>query len=92
MKGKCSRGFGIITDPETGDEINVEDTFEVEQEVFDRLKANYPGIEAVSSGDGSGGSEGESTDTEREEYVCGVNGCSRTVDSESATCWQHPND
>lgn len=89
MKGKCTRGFGVLTDPETGDEINVEDTFEVEEEVFNRLKANYPGIEAVDSGDESGGSEAEEAPVEPEEYTCGVNGCSREVESESATCWQH---
>jgi len=36
--------------------------------------------------------ERESTDaneSEAETYHCGVNGCSREVDSEDATCWQH---
>ena len=23
------------------------------------------------------------------DYECGVNGCQRTVDSESSVCWQH---
>jgi len=47
MKGKCTRGFGIITDPETGDEINVEGTFEVSEPVFQRLRETYPGVEQV---------------------------------------------
>lgn len=85
MKGNCTRGFGVLTDPETGDEINVEDTFEVDKDVFDRLKANYPGIEAVDEESNPKGSVDEST----EEYTCGVNGCSRDVDSPDATCWQH---
>lgn len=27
-----------------------------------------------------------------ETYECGVNGCSREVDSEDETCWQHQGD
>jgi len=88
MKGKCTRGFGYITDPETGDEIDVQDTFEVEQDVFDRLKANYPGIVAVETPD----SDTKDAPVESEEYECGVNGCSRDVESPEQTCWQHPND
>lgn len=31
----------------------------------------------------------EVEDAEAETYTCGVNGCSRDVESEDATCWQH---
>jgi len=91
MKGKCTRGFGLIEDPETGDEINVEDEFTVSEEVFERLKANYPGIEAVSQNETQTDTE-TSTETESPEtetFRCGVNGCSRDVDSPEGVCWQH---
>jgi len=84
MKAKCTRGFGKVEDPKTGEEINVESEFEVSKAVFDRLQDAYPGFEAVSSD--------ETSDTEQAEaqtFRCGVNDCSREVDSASATCWQH---
>jgi len=42
----CTRGFGIITDPETGTEYDVsrDKTVEVPDEVADRLKATVSGI------------------------------------------------
>ena len=85
MKGKCTRGFGIITDPETGDEINVEDTFEVSEPVFQRLRETYPGIEQVVD---------PPDESVKDEHLCGVEKsdgepCSREVESEDATCWQH---
>jgi len=91
MKAICTRGFGIITDPETGEEINVEDEFEVSEAVFERLKAEYSGIEAVSSGE-TQTDESSSTETESPEaetFRCGVNDCSRDVDSPEDVCWQH---
>jgi hypothetical protein len=91
MKGKCTRGFGIIEDPETGEEINVEDEFEVSEDVFERLKETYPGIEAVPQNETQTDTE-TSTETESPEaetFRCGVNDCSRTVDSPEAVCWQH---
>jgi hypothetical protein len=91
MKGKCTRGFGIIEDPETGEEINVEDEFDVSEEVFERLKANYPGIEAVPQNETQTDTETstEVESPEAETFRCGVNDCSRTVDSPEAVCWQH---
>jgi len=91
---KCTRGFGEIQDPETGDSYNVEhdNTVEVSAKVAQRLKEAHSGIvvsEVASSPSESGGSTGEDTDAEEEAYNCGVNDCSRSVESEDATCWQH---
>ena len=90
---KCTRGFGEIQDPETGDSYNVEhdNTVEVSAKVAQRLKEAHSGIvvsEVASSPSESGDATGEDTDTEKE-YTCGVNGCSRTVDGPEETCWQH---
>lgn len=102
MKAKCTRGFGLITDPETGDEIDVQDTFEVEKEVFDRLKANYPGIEVVALPSEPPDSEGEDapvesdndhpTNEEGEPLCVGKDDgqCSRVVEEPGGRCWQHP--
>ena len=87
MKAKCTRGFGKVEDPATGETINVESEFEVSKAVFDRLQDEYPGFEAVSSDETS-----DTDQAETETFRCGVNGCSREVDSESATCWQHEPD
>jgi len=80
----CTRGFGRITDPQTGERYNVErdNSVEVSDEVAERLKAEYSGIEVVDVESNPKGSDDD-------EYVCGVNDCSRTVDSPEATCWQH---
>jgi len=42
----CTRGFGIITDPQTGTEYNVEreNTVEVSDAVAHRLKEGYSGV------------------------------------------------
>jgi len=42
----CSRGFGLITDPETGIEYNVQrnHSVDVPEEVAERLKAEYSGV------------------------------------------------
>jgi len=70
----CTRGFGIITDPQTGEEYNVAgaNTVEVPADVATRLKSNYSGVVV-----------------EEHKHTCGENGCSRTVDSPEDTCWQH---
>lgn len=70
MKVKCTRGFGIVEHPETGEEINVEDPFETDQETFKLLNNEYPGFEVVDDSDG--GEPGESEDTDGEpQAVCG---------------------
>jgi len=73
----CTRGFGLITDPQTGEEYNVAgaNTVEVSNEIATRLKSNYSGV-VIS-------------EVEPEEYTCGINECSRTVDAPEDTCWQH---
>jgi len=98
MKARCTRGFGKIEDPQDGTVYNVErDTvIEVSDAVFKRLDETYPGMEAVTDAE-PGGAEAETTEehsAETETFACGVekaNGdpCSREVESETATCWQH---
>jgi len=85
---KCTRGFGEIQDPRTGKSYNVENdnTVEVTAEVAHILKEAHSGIvvsEAPSSDSNPKGSDGDTG------HACGVNDCSRTVDSPEATCWQH---
>jgi hypothetical protein len=95
MKVRCTRGFGKVTDPETGEEINVEDTFEVSEAVFERLDDAYPGMEVVNGGSETGDESADTSDTteeqsaEAETFRCGINDCSREVDNPEATCWQH---
>jgi hypothetical protein len=89
MKGKCTRGFGKVEDPKTGEEINVESEFEVSKAVFDRLQDAYPGFEAVSSDETS-----DTNQAETKTFRCGVEKsdgepCGREVDSPDAVCWQH---
>lgn len=49
MKVICTRGFGIVAHPETGEEINVEEPFETDRETYEALDAAYPGFEVVDS-------------------------------------------
>jgi len=89
MKGKCTRGFGKVEDPQTGETINVESEFEVSKAVFDRLQDAYPGFEAVSSDETS-----DTNQTETETFRCGVEKsdgtpCSREVEEPEERCWQH---
>jgi hypothetical protein len=85
MKIHCTRGFGRVEHPETGEEIDVEEPFETDRATFEALDEAYPGFEVVDSE----GESAEDTDAEPDELVCGVNGCSRSVDSPSESCWQH---
>ena len=89
MKIECSRGFGKVEGPD-GEEINTEDTFEVDSETGEYILNNYPGMEVVED-DSETVEEEENPTPEPEEttFRCGVNGCSRNVESEDATCWQH---
>ncbi len=92
MKVECTRGFGLVEHPDTGEEINVEEAFETDRETYEALADAYPGfcvVEDGNDGDNPKGEGGEDTDTEP---TCGVNGCGRTVDSPEDTCWQHTDD
>lgn len=87
---RCTRGFGKVEHPDTGEELNVEDELEVDRETYEALNDAYPGFEVVEAD-----SEDETTDEDEEsdeEPVCGYNGCERTVDDPSERCWQHPPD
>lgn len=78
---KCTRGFGLVEHPETGEQINVEEEFETDRETFELLNDSYPGFEIVAESEDTGG--------DSEDIVCGVNDCSRSVESPDDTCWQH---
>jgi len=81
----CTRGFGIITDPKDGEEYNVagDNTVLVSAEEAHRLKESYSGI-VVADIDKTPTPEGD-----KDTFQCGVNDCSREVDSPKDTCWQH---
>jgi hypothetical protein len=68
MKIKNTRGFGKVTDPRTGDEIDVEEPFETDRDTFEALNERYPGFEVVSEADDPKGKTEESG----EEEVCGT--------------------
>jgi len=71
---ECTRGFGLVEHPETGEDIDVQEPFKTDQETFELLKDAYPSFRVVE----------EDTDPQ-----CGVNGCTRTVSTPEETCWQH---
>lgn len=73
---ECTRGFGIVEHPESGEPINVEESFETTRETFELLDDVYPGFRIVE----------EPTEDDPE---CGYNGCGRSVGSPEETCWQH---
>jgi len=80
----CSRhGWGAVDDPKTGNLIQLDESHPAD--VCERVAAKYDRIEVV----GLDGSEEREESEESEGYVCGVNDCSRNVDSPEATCWQH---
>lgn len=62
MKVECTRGFGLVENPLTGEEINVEEPFETDRETYEALTDAYPGFRVIEAGDSagdSGGSDGE---------------------------------
>lgn len=77
---ECSRGWGAVADPETGDDVSLAET--VPDDVALRLADHYTPITAVDLGD-------EPDEDAADDYSCGVNGCSRDVDAPDDTCWQH---
>jgi len=89
MKIKCTRGFGVITDPQSGEAYNVEgeNEVDVDPETAERLKANFSGIvitETESVPDFPTNEDGEPLCVGKEEGQC-----SRVVDEPGGTCWQH---
>jgi len=65
MKARCTRGFGKITDPETGEVYNVERdaVIDVSEAVFQRLDRNYAGMERVEDSN----PKGKATETTEED-------------------------
>lgn len=81
---ECTRGFGLVEHPKTGEDIDVQEPFETDEETFELLDEHYPGFRVVEAEEPSDGAEDEDAEPE-----CGVNGCSRTVPTPEASCWQH---
>lgn len=70
-----------------GDELVVDDADTAAQ-----LVEQYPNVDWAteeSAPDVDSGTPRMVADNDGVEYRCGVNGCSRTVDSPDAVCWQH---
>lgn len=92
---ECTRGFGRVEHPETGENINVEEPFETDRETFELLNEAYPGFEIVEDTDDAQDDESEDAEeSEDETFTCGVEKgdgepCGREVDSPDDTCWQH---
>lgn len=79
----CSRnGWGAVDHPETGELIQLDEPHP--NEVAEIVAHHYDSIRVLYDGD--------SDERGDEDYNCGVNGCSRTVDNPDETCWQHPTD
>jgi len=62
MKVECTRGFGIVEHPDTGEEINVEDPFETDAETFAALDEAYPGFRVIE----------DDSEADDEPDICGV--------------------
>lgn len=90
MKVECTRGFGKVEDPETGEEIDVQEPFETDQETFERLDEYYPGFRVIEQGESEAG-EDYPTNGDGEPLCVGKEDgqCSRTVDESGGVCWQH---
>lgn len=83
MKIECNRGFGKVENPLDGSELAVETPIDGDTALLNALKEEYgehtfEAVEPHPNGD-----------EDTEEYTCGVNDCSRSVDSPEETCWQH---
>jgi len=71
MKIECTRGFGLVEHPDTGEEINVEEPFETDRETYEALADAYPGFRVIEAGDDDSdpeGSDGEDGGTEQEHW------------------------
>lgn len=68
-------GVGAVKDPETGDRLHIGS--DVPTKAAERAANEYHFVQVVES------------DPIDEEYKCGVNDCSRSVDSPEEACWQH---
>jgi hypothetical protein len=79
------KGDGQFTDNQNNRVIERGEVVELSESVAGRF--DFVEVDAPSSEGQCPDSDGE--DTDAESYQCGVNGCSREVDSEDATCWQH---
>jgi len=72
---ECGRGWGKVFDPETDRDVSIGE--DIDPDTAMRLSDRYGPITAILE------------DSDEEDFECGVNGCSRTVDDPEATCWQH---
>lgn len=89
-----------------GEQIEPGDTFEpTESELStfaDRITASDAENGTHTAGDDESEADSQDADTDADEpaqadaetetFRCGVNGCSREVESEADTCWQHSED
>lgn len=89
---RCTRGFGKVEHPETGEEIDVQEPFETDRATFELLDEHYPGMEIVTdSNDSEPGQTDHPTNEDGEPLCVGMDDgqCSRVVDEPNSVCWQH---
>lgn len=73
-----------------GESYRIEDgIIEVDDEDIARDMAEHPRIELVESAESE---ETPTPDAAEPPFFCGINDCSREVDSPDETCWQHSDD
>jgi hypothetical protein len=81
---------GAVDHPETGELIQLDESHP--SDVAEVVAAEYDYLHVESEASDSDTDESApdaADDAEAETLRCGVNGCSRKVDSADATCWQH---
>jgi hypothetical protein len=91
---ECSRDYiGAVHHPDTGELVQLSEDHprelaELVAAAHDHVSLADAETEDVSP-DANDDAPTEADDAEAETFRCGVNDCSRKVDSATATCWQH---
>lgn len=88
---ESSRDYiGAVDHPDTGELIQLDEShpLDVAKVVAEDYHFLHVESEAADT-DTDKTTPNETDDAEAETFRCGVNDCSRTVDSADATCWQH---
>lgn len=71
MKLECTRGFGLVEGPD-GNDINVEEPFEVDEEVGEYILDNYPGMVVVEGDSSDETPTPEPSESGESDAICGA--------------------